>query len=220
MKGKNSAGRGALATALVVAGLLVGALRVPSALASGTPSIAFGPSSYDYGTVDAGTVVSHTFVLTNAGSAASGALTVTLSGSSDFAKTADTCTDASLGPKKSCSVTVQYAPTAEVTTSTATLRAATKKPLAVATASLTGASTPPKTQSQLDCESYGGTFAPGTGSTVWTCNGWTAVDDNDATDKLFALGDDCFADGGNNFGGTRPADDPTAAWRTTCSVFA
>jgi hypothetical protein len=53
-----------------------------------------------------------------------------------------------------------------------------------------------------------------------SCNGWTAVDDDDATDKLFALGDDCFADGGNNFGGTRPADDPTAAWRTTCSVFA
>ena len=40
--------------------------------------------------------------------------------------------DASLGPKKSCSVTVQYAPTAEGATSSATLRAASKKPLAVA----------------------------------------------------------------------------------------
>ena len=217
MKRKN--GSQSRLVALVV-GLLAAALLVPAALASGAASIAFGSTSFDYGTVDAGTVVSHTYVLTNSGSAATGALTVTLSGSSAFAKTADTCTDVSLGPRKSCSVTVQYAPTVEGTTSSATLRAASKKPLAVASASLTGASTPPKSKSQLDCESYGGTFAAGTGSTVWTCNGWTAVDDNDATDKLFALGDDCFADGGNNFGGTRPADDPTAAWRTTCSVFA
>lgn len=217
MGGKNGSQSRLVALAV---GLLAAVLLVPTALAGGAASIAFSPSSYDYGTVDAGTIVSHTYVLTNAGSGATGALAVTLSGSSAFAKTADTCTDASLGPKKSCSVTVQYAPTAEGATSSATLRAASKKPIAVATVSLTGASTPPKTQSQLDCESYGGTFAPGTGSTVWTCNGWTAVDDDDATDKLFALGDDCFADGGNNFGGTRPADDPTAAWRTTCSVFA
>ena len=217
MKGRNGSQNrlGAL-----VVGLLAAALLVPTALAGGAASIAFGSSSYEYGTIDAGTTVSHTYVLTNSGSAATGALSVTLSGSSAFAKTADTCTDASLGPKKSCSVTVQYAPTAAGATSTGTLKAASKKPLAVATVSLTGASTPPKTQSQLDCESYGGTFATGTGSTVWTCNGWTAVDDNDATDKLFVLGDDCFADGGNNFGGTRPADDPTAAWKTTCSVFA
>jgi hypothetical protein len=217
MKGKN--GSQSRLVALVV-GLLAAALLVPTALAGGAASIAFGPSSYDYGTVDAGTVVSHTFVLTNTGSGATGALAVTLSASAAFAKTADTCTGASLGPKKSCSVTVQYAPTAEGAKSSATLSAASKKPLAVATVSLSGASTPPKSQSQLDCESYGGTFAAGTGSTIWTCNGWTAVDDNDATDKLFALGDDCFADGGNNFGGSRPVDDPTAPWTTACSDLA
>jgi hypothetical protein len=208
--------KGAFAIALVVVALLAAAL-VPTALAGGAPSIAFGSSSYDYGTIDAGTSVFHTFVLTNQGSGATGALTVTLSGSSSYAKTADTCTGASLGPKKSCSVTVQYAPTAEGAKSSATLSAASKKPLAVATVSLSGASTPPKSQSQLDCESYGGTFAPGTGSTVWTCNGWTAA--GDGIDELFVLADDCYADGGNNFGGSRPADDPAAPWTTACSLL-
>lgn len=209
--------KGASAIALVVVALLAGALLVPTALASGVPSIAFSASSYEYGTIDAGTVASHTFVLTNTGSAATGALSATLSGSSAFAKTADTCTGASIGPKKSCSVTVRYAPTAQGASSSATLTAASKKPLAVATVSLTGASTPPKSQSQLDCESYGGTYAAGTGSTVWTCDGWTSA--GDGIDELFVLADDCYADGGNNFGGSRPADDPAGPWTTACSVL-
>ena len=39
-------------------------------------------------------------------------MTVTLSGAAVYAKTADTCTGTSLGPRKSCTVTVRFAPAA------------------------------------------------------------------------------------------------------------
>ena len=69
---------------------------------------------------------------------ATGALKVSLTGSSAFSITADTCTARSLGPKKSCSVTVQYAPTTAGSSDTGTLTAMSKKPAASASASLTG----------------------------------------------------------------------------------
>src|SRR5439155_1244390 len=46
------------------------------------------------------------------GGRATGTLAVALSGSSAFTITADGCTARSLGPTKSCTVTVRYAPTA------------------------------------------------------------------------------------------------------------
>jgi hypothetical protein len=77
-----------------------------------------------------------------------------------------------------------------------------------------GTPTPPKSKSQVDCESYGGTFStdPSTNVTVfgsnhlvWTCNGWAKTDqfaarfdtltaDCAAYDPagLFATGDDGF----------------------------
>jgi hypothetical protein len=86
---------------------------------------------------------SQTFVLKNTGGSATGALAVGFGAgsSSAFSKTADTCTAMSLGPKKQCSVTVQYAPTTAGSTDNGTLTVSSRKPVAVATATLTGKST-------------------------------------------------------------------------------
>ena len=129
---------------IVTAAAVGAALLVPTAgQAGGAPSLAWSPStngSYDYGTLDAAAsqTKSQTFTLTNSGGAATGMLTVTLSGSAAFTKTADGCSATSLGPKKSCSVTVQYAPTANNANDSATLAASAKKPPATASITLTG----------------------------------------------------------------------------------
>jgi hypothetical protein len=65
-----------------------------------------------------------------------------------------------------------------------------------------GVLTAPKTQSQLDCEAFGGTFGTspvlvGSFTTVlWVCNGWTNTDITDFNTKLATLQSDCTADGG------------------------
>ena len=121
--------------------LLVAALALLVPLvgqAAGGPAIAFNPSPYDYGTIDANTTASQSFTLRNSGAKATAALNVALTGSSAFSITANTCTGTSLGPKKSCSVTVQYAPTTDGSSDAGTLTAMSKKPSANASASLTG----------------------------------------------------------------------------------
>lgn len=82
-------------------------------------------TAYDFGTVDAvgGQTASQTFTLTNAGGRASGTITVGLTGSSAFTITSYGCTGRSLGPKMSCGVTVEYAPTANSESDSATLTA-------------------------------------------------------------------------------------------------
>ncbi len=99
--------------------------------------LAFTPSPYDYGHISPGQRASQTFILTNSGGSATGALTAELAGSAEFTITADNCTGTSLGPGKSCTVAVQFAP-ASAGTVTATLTAAGKKQAAKATDSLTG----------------------------------------------------------------------------------
>jgi hypothetical protein len=79
---------------------------------------------------------SQTFTLTNSGGSASGAVTVTLPGSAEFTITADTCTATSLGGGKSCTVTVQFAPSSPGAVA-ATLTATSNK-AATATDSLSG----------------------------------------------------------------------------------
>jgi hypothetical protein len=203
-----------LLAALVAAGLICLGLLVPTAgQAAGPPAIAFSPSSYDYGTIDAGTTASQTFTLTNSGGSATGALTVSLTGSAAFSVTADTCTATSLGPRKSCTVTVEYAPTTAGASDSATLTASGNKRGATATASLTGASTAATSQSQRDCEAFGGTFATGTGATLWTCNGWASSSEEDLNVKITTLHSDCFADGGVGAATTIPA---TNRADTTC----
>src|SRR5438046_1907261 len=107
------------------------ALLVPvaahGASAASRPALAWSPTTgtgtYDYGAVDVGQAASQTFTLTNSGGSATSALKVALSGSAAFTKTADMCTGTSLGPQKSCTVSVQYAPTVEGQSDNATLTA-------------------------------------------------------------------------------------------------
>ena len=138
-------GRGRRACAALFAVGLVGLVSlIPSAAqAAGAPEIAFDPQSYDYGTIDSGTTASKTYTLTNSGGTATRALTVSLPDPSAFSKTADTCTGTSLGPNKSCSVTVQYAPASAGASDSATLAAKSKRPTATATAALSAKSSTP-----------------------------------------------------------------------------
>jgi hypothetical protein len=133
-----------LAFAVLVAA--IGFLLLPTAGQAGAgPSISWSPQtsgSYNYGTVTPGTTVPQTFTLRNSGGSATGALTVRLTGSTAFAITSNGCTAVSIGPKKSCQVTVSYSPSAAGATDTATLTATSKKPPASAGLSLTGKGTP------------------------------------------------------------------------------
>ena len=106
-----------------------------------TPSIDWSPSTsggFDFGLVAVGKTASQTFTLTNSGGSASAALTVTLSGPPTVTITDDTCTATSLGPGKSCTVTVQYAPTSSGPGGEVTLEASGKKAAADATLSIAG----------------------------------------------------------------------------------
>jgi hypothetical protein len=122
---------------------VVGTLLVVAAtgFAGGPPSLGWSPSSgggFDYGSVQVGKDSSQTFTLENSGGSASAAITATLTGSSSFSITDDSCTGTSNGPGKSCTVTVDYAPTASAGTETATLNAKGRKAAADANITLTG----------------------------------------------------------------------------------
>jgi HYDIN/CFA65/VesB family protein len=154
---------------IVVAACAMVALLTPAAAqARGTaPAIDWSPTTdvgtYDYGAVTPGQTVSLTFTLTNTGGSATAMLTVTFSGSAAFSMTSDGCTGTSLGPGKSCDVTVQYAPTTAGQSDSATLDASGKKVAASASLTLTGSGavtgTPDLTLSPGD---FTGTSASGT----------------------------------------------------------
>ncbi|MGH3847995.1 MAG: choice-of-anchor D domain-containing protein, partial [Pseudonocardiaceae bacterium] len=97
------------------------------------------PGTYNYGTLTAGTSVSQTFTLANSGGSATSALTITLTGSAAFTKTADSCTGTSLGPRKSCTVTISYAPASAGQNDSGTLTATAHKAAATASLTLLGA---------------------------------------------------------------------------------
>jgi hypothetical protein len=120
------------------ASVIAGAVAVMAGSAAGVASAAQTPSpgwydngtamtSYSFGTVNgtAGQTASQTFVLENSGGSATAALTISLTGSPAFTETG-TC-QGSLGPGKSCAVTVTYAPTADPETDQATLTATGQK---------------------------------------------------------------------------------------------
>jgi hypothetical protein len=194
---------------LATVGLAALVLCVPAAWGD-SPSLSFSPSSSDYGTLDSvsGAPVSKTFVLTNSGGSSTGStLAVSLSGSSSFSKTADTCTGTTLARKKSCSVTVQYDPPDArfEQTENATLTASSKKPAPLATASLTGtAGAPELTLSPGSFDSTSGRYfyfwiplAPATQTFTITNDGAGTVKDlfiiDESLSPQFALGNDnCF----------------------------
>ena len=115
-------------------------LGLPAAVASagGAPAaLGFQPSAHAYGQVSVGQTSERQFRLANTGGRASSALTVTVSGLRGFTITADTCTGTSLGPGKSCAVTVRFTPVA-VGAATATVAAVPRNRTSTATAALTG----------------------------------------------------------------------------------
>ena len=118
------------------------ALLIPAVAASAAspPALGWSPTTsagiFSYGTVAPGAATPQTFTLKNSGASASAALTVTVKGSAAFTKAADSCTGTSLGPGKSCTVTVTYRPAGPGQADHATLTATSPKP-ATATPSLT-----------------------------------------------------------------------------------
>ena len=127
----------AVASAVAVVGLLGAPVGVASA-GAGPAVLAFERYQYAYGLVSIGAKPERAFILVNSGDRASGALTVSLSASSAFTVAADTCTGTSLGPRKSCTVTVRFAPRA-VGPASATLTAVGKNHVATASVELSGA---------------------------------------------------------------------------------
>jgi hypothetical protein len=130
---------------VVAAAAAVTLLVVPAAgEAARPPALGWSPAtsggSYNFGTFDAGARRSVVFTLTNPGGSATGRLAVTLSGSAAFSITADGCSGRSVGPRRSCAVTVRYAAAAAGRSDRATLAASGKKPAARASLALTGAS--------------------------------------------------------------------------------
>ena len=135
--------RGLLRRVAVVAGgvvVLGGVAGMAAGMASAKaepPALAFSQPSSGYGSVTVGKKVSQVFTLTNSGGKASGALKLSLSGSGAFSITSDRCQGRSLGPSKSCTVAVKFAPPGAGPV-TATLTATGGKRAVAATASLSG----------------------------------------------------------------------------------
>ena len=106
-----------------------------------SPTTSSPPAAYDYGTLSLGATPSVTFTLANSGGSASGALAVALDNMTGTAFSipagGDHCSGRSLGPNKSCTVTVQFAPTATGVV-TASLKATGAKPAGTATDALSG----------------------------------------------------------------------------------
>jgi hypothetical protein len=142
--------RGLIRRAAVVAGAVVVVLGPAAGVASaagGTVKLGWSPSgTVSFGGFNPGaTSPPQAFKLTNSGSSGSGALKITLTPASGtpasaFTKTTDTCTGASLGPNKSCSVSVTYTAPATPGSYQATLSAASNKPAATASVTLAGVS--------------------------------------------------------------------------------
>jgi hypothetical protein len=103
-----------------------------SAQAAGLPVLAWSPTTsggtYGFGTIDGvgGKTATQTFRLTNSGGSATGtlaAVALTNTSGTAFSITSDRCRGRILGPKKSCQVTVEYAPTTSGESDSATLTA-------------------------------------------------------------------------------------------------
>jgi centrosomal CEP192-like protein len=167
-----------IAVTLTALMLVLAPMMPGTARAGAPPPTAFSPTFW-VTAIHAGTSATKEFTLTNTGGNATGALTLTIFPSGPFTISADGCTGVSLGPDKSCKVTVQYAPVT-AGTDRAGLTAASKKG-GFAGVSLTGVSWLTGAEA---CDRLGGVY--GTDDQVdyyndrtvnWTCNDWVATSD-------------------------------------------
>lgn len=101
------------------------------------------------------------FTLRNSGGASTSALNVALGSSSTaFTIVGNTCTAASLGPRKTCTVVVQYAPTSQAAGDTSTLTATSNKPAASSSLTLRGTSSVPAAPYRFVTPTYSVSFSP------------------------------------------------------------
>jgi hypothetical protein len=130
--------------AAIVAGGTVLAWGGAAQAAQVPPALAWSPTTsgtYDFGIVDGvgGKTPTQTFTLTNSGGSSTGTLApvaLTNTSGTAFSITSDRCSGLSLGPRKSCQVTVEYAPTTSGESDIATLTATGEH--AAASITLTG----------------------------------------------------------------------------------
>ena len=124
---------------LAILGLLVGPPSAPAKVTG--PNLTFDPATFNFGTSP------KAFTITNRGDTATGAIVVSRSGASNYTLGPDGCTGKSLGPGKSCSVTVSFTPPAPCGIVTATLTATAPK--LSASAALTGGAACPAVSATL-----------------------------------------------------------------------
>ena len=75
--------------------------------------LVFNPATHDYGKVPAGESATETFTLSNNGTAAADATTITMTGdTAAFPATADTCKGQDLAPGQHCTLTIEFQPAA------------------------------------------------------------------------------------------------------------
>ena len=75
--------------------------------------LVFNPATHDYGKVPAGESATETFTLSNDGTAAADATTITMTGdTAAFPATADTCKGQDLAPGQHCTLTIEFQPAA------------------------------------------------------------------------------------------------------------
>src|SRR5690242_5588805 len=132
--------RGVIRRTVVAASAVLVMLALPATVASAGSApadLAFHPAAHDYGPVSVGQTREQQLRLANTGGRASSALTVTVSGSPAFRIAVDSCTGRSLGPGKSCTVTVSLTPAA-AGPATATVAVVSRNRAATATAQLIG----------------------------------------------------------------------------------
>lgn len=194
--------RSLIRRAAVIAGAaaVIAGTAAAGASASQTPAPAISWSAAAVFTTQA---PSQTFTLTNTGGSASAALRVILNGQAfSIPAGGDTCTGTSLGPGKSCTVTVTYTPSQGG--GTATLTAMGNKTAATDTTTLhlSGAAPGPTltiTSTEYDCggaNCFGGVtgtgLEPGAEVTIWYTSSTAEIRNG------YVLGD---ADANGNFSG-------------------
>ena len=106
-----------IVSALVVSSAAVATMALGTATADAVtvaPTLSWSPTTssntFDFGTVRVDAASTQAFTLRNSGLLPTGRLSVSLTGSSAFAVTADSCTGKNLAYNKTCSVTLRYAP--------------------------------------------------------------------------------------------------------------
>ena len=111
-RGRRAAVTAAAAVLGAVSGVVAGQVPAQAQVGAGDQPLVFHPATLAYGSVPAGQASSQRFTLVNFGRAATGRLTVTITGSgaAGFALSSNQCARVSLPPGRSCSGVIRFAP--------------------------------------------------------------------------------------------------------------